>query len=293
MSEENKRLSILDELDQFNTAPAADSLMLGILQEEEAGRAPNRNQFSSADSQEEPSVTTEQEQEKVDPYLPLNTSIQEMDKKFDNRFSQLERQFTGFAQQVNNQPVRQQAQPDYNYDPDMPITGKEMQALAHRQDVAHQWALAAYQENITTRAHLELQRFQQANPDFKFDPNQIDYAVNQMIRDGRHEQLKGVNWRGHFEQMYAPQREQSYRDQLKELETLRKENETLKKQHATRPTQHQPVSPATGRSSRGPAIASPVNQSQDDAVVNLKSFRQKGNFRGFAKDLPGILNQGR
>lgn len=298
MSDDNKRLSILDELDKFNTAPQADSLMLGILAEEEAGRAPNR--FAIPDEPEAPAPApdeTEPEAPKTpeapDHYLPLNTSIQDLNNRFDSRIAGIERAIQSLTGSLSQQRQQPQQEQQYQYDPDMPVTGHQMQALAQRQELAYRMGLTAYKNNLATRAHLEYQRFKSANPDFNFDPQQIDFAIDQMARDGKLEQLESTNWRGHFEQMYAPQRQTRYDEQAKQIESLQKELETLKK-HSPRPAaKPQPVSPATGRSSRGPAISSPLTESQDDAVVNLKSFRQKGNFKGFARDLPGVLRQGR
>lgn len=293
MSEDNKRLAILDELDKFNTAPQADSLMLGILQEEEANQgrfgARNEEDAPGEDEPEAPLAPEDKKPEVPNDYLPLNTSIQDLNGKFENRFSGLERSIQSLAQSISqSQQPRQQA-PEQNYDPDMPVTGQHMQVLAQRQEMAYNMGLRAYKQNLSTRAHLELQRFQTKHPDFQMDSQQLDFAIDAMARDGKLDQLEGTNWRGHFEQMYVPQRESRYDAQAKQIETLQKELESLKKTAARSPAPAQPVSPSTGRSSRGPAaISTPLQESNEDSIVGLKTFRQKGNFKGFANDLKSM-----
>lgn len=295
---DNKRLAILDELDQFNTAPEADSLMLGILKEQEAqqGRQPGeRESVEHPAAQAADDTTPGDAKETPDPYLPLNTSIQEMNKelngKFENRFSGLERSIQSLANSMSQGQQRQQPQQE-QYDPDMPITAQHMQVLAQRQEQTYQMGLQAYKTNIATRAHLEYMRFKNAHPDFQFDPAQIDFAVDAMARDGKLQELAGANWRGQFEQMYAPQRDSRYDTQQKEVERLTKELEALKKSAVRSAPPPLPVSPSTGRSVRGPAaISTPLQSSNDDGILGLKSFRQKGNFKGFAKDLKSMIKR--
>lgn len=292
MSEDNKRLAILDELDKFNTAPQADSLMLGILQEEEAsrGRLNLQNEDVPLQDPADPAQEEKPGTSVPDNYLPLNTSIQELQGKFDSRISGLERSIQSLVntQSQVRQPVQQQQQQP-NYDPDMPVTAHHLMQLAERQEMAYNMSMKAYKNNISTRAHLELQRFQAKNPDYQLDPVEVDNAINQMERDGNLSQLEKTNWQGYFQADYAPQRETRYQDQSKQIEKLQKELESLKKNSArsTQPTQ--PVSPSTGRSSRSPAaISTPLTQSSEDEIVGLKSFRQKGNFKGFANDIKSI-----
>ena len=290
---DNKRLAILDELDKFNTAPAVDSLMLGILAEQEAqanrlGGEPEPQPEPAPPSPPEPKPEDEPKQIPND-YLPLNTSIQELNGRIDSRITGLERAIANLSNSFS-QPRQQQPQTPA-YDPDMPVSMQHVMELANRQEMAYRVAQQAYKHNLSTRAHMELHRFQQQNPDFKMDPAQLDFAIDAMARDNKLDQLEGTNWRGHFEQMYAPQRAQRFDAQAKQIESLQKELETLKKQASKTPAPAQPVSPATGRGSRGPAAISTPLQQSDDAVVNLKSFRQKGNFKGFAKDLPGVISR--
>lgn len=297
MSDEYKRPAILEELDSFNTAPQAESLMLGILQEEEQNASRReqweRNQDSGAQlpAKIEPGSEVENTQTS-DHYLPLNTSIQELDKRFDGRLTQLERSIHNLSN--NFQETRQQPQQQYpqqqqeEYDPDAPVTAYQMKVLADRQNIAHQMAERAFKHNLSTRAHLELQRFQQKNPDFAMDPRQLDHAIDQFARQGKLDQLEGANWTGHFEQLYSPQRDVKYETQSKEIERLSKELEALKKSAGRTTAPPQPVSPATGRSTRAASIQTPLESSNDDRIVKLKSFSQKGNFKGFAKDLKGL-----
>ena len=296
---ENKRLAILDELDDYNTAPEADSLMLGILKEQEGE---HRKLGGERESLEHPAtqaaddtIPGEAAKEADDRYLPLNTSIQEMHKelngKFENRFSGLEHSIQSLANTMSQGQQRQQPQQE-QYDPDMPITAQHMTVLAQRQEQTYQMGLQAYKTNIATRAHLEYMRFKNTHPDFQFDPAQIDFAVESMARDGKLQELAGANWRGQFEQMYAPQRDSRYDTQQKEVERLTKELEALKKSAARSAPSPLPVSPSTGRSSRGPAaISTPLQSSNDDGILGLKSFRQKGNFKGFAKDLKSMMKR--
>lgn len=297
MAEENSRLAILDELDGFNTAPPAESIMQSILQEEEAkaSKLKDFENFRTRSEDEpieptEPTEPVEPEGAKIpDAYATLNPSIQELrtqQQEFASRFSGLERSLQSLASSISAQTQQARQPAQEQYDPDLPITAAHMQTLAQRQQVAYDMSVKAYKQNISTRAHLEYQRFKSENPDFQFDPSNIDGAIEAMSRDGKLEQAEGANWRGQFEQLYAPQRTQKFEGQAKEIETLRKELEGLKKTAARTPSTPQPISPSTGRSSRAPAaISSPVGQSLDDKIVNMKSFRQKGNFKGYAKDL--------
>lgn len=299
MSEENKRLAILDELDKFNTAPEADSLMLGILKEEEAAANRSNDYDRSAGDREDRSVeapedkVVEKERSLPNDYLPLNTSIQDLNSRFEGRFSGLERSLQSLAQSIAQSGQQRQQPVEQTYDPDMPVTGQQMQVLAQRQQMAYDMGLKAYKNNLSTKAHLEYQRFKSSNPDFQMDPQQLDYAIDAMARDDKLEQLEGTNWRGHFEQMYAPQRTARHESLQKEVDTLKKELETLKKASVRSAQPPEPVSPATGRSSRSPAaIATPLGASADDQIVGLKSFRQKGNFKGFGKDIKSIIQRG-
>ena len=292
---ENKRLAILDELDQFNTAPEADSLMLGILKEQE-GEHRKLSLEHEAPGVLEAAAEAETELKAGkgddDHYLPLNTSIQDLNSRFENRFSGLERSFQSLATSISSQTQQRQQPQQEQYDPDMPVTAQHMQTLAQRQEQTYQMGLQAYKTNIATRAHLEYMRFKQTHPDFQFDPAQIDFAVDSMARDGKLQELAGANWRGQFEQMYAPQRDTRYDVQAKEVERLTKELEALKKSAARSAPPPQSVSPSTGRSSRGPAaIATPLQSNNGDGILGLKSFRQKGNFKGFAKDLKSMINR--
>lgn len=297
---ENKRLAILDELDKFNTAPEADSLMLGILQEEEA----KNNRLAALDNQQEDQVPGDQPQPQPEPqkevegklpndYLPLNTSIQDLNSRFENRFSGLERSLNSLANSIASaQQHRQQEPAQQQYDPNEPVTYQHMQTLAQRQDMAYNMGLRAYKQNLLTRAHLEYQRFKTKHPDFNLDPAQLDYAVEAMARDNKLEQLEGTNWQGQFSQLYEPQRQTHFDTQSKEIEALKKEIETLKKTAARTPVQAQPVSPSTGRSSRSPAaISTPLAETNADKIVGLKTFRKKGDFKGFAKEAFPHLRQ--
>jgi len=281
---ENKRLAILDELDQYNTAPEADSLMLGILKEQEH----KHKLYEEPPTEEKPPT---EEEEATDHYLPLNTSIQNLNGRFENKFAALERSIQSLVSSFSNRQQPQQPRQE-EYDPDMPVTAQHMQALAQRQEQTYQMGLTAYKTNLATRAHLEYMRFKESHPDFQFDPAQIDFAIDAMARDNKLQELAGTNWRGQFEQMYAPQRETRYQSQAKEVERLTKELETLKKSAARSAPPALPVSPSTGRSSRGPAaISSPLQNSNEEGILGLKSFRQKGNFKGFAKDLKSMMKQ--
>lgn len=287
-AEENKRLSILDELDQFNTAPQRDSLMLSILAEEEgrtsgdtqAGEPVGDSAEVNAAESDEPSKALPQ-----DHYLPLNTSIQDLSSRVDNRISGIERSIQNLTSNISQQRQQQRA-PEPQYDPNAPVEWQHVDSLAKRQDISHSMAVRAFKSNMMTRAHLELDRFQRSNPDFKFNPAEIDHAVNQLVNDGRFEQLEATNWAAAFSQMYEPSRNARYESQAKELDALKKELESLKKQQARHAPPSEPVSPATGRSSRSPAaISSPLQSSGVDDIADMKSFRQKGNFKGFANDL--------
>lgn len=283
---EVKRLDILDELDEFNTAPEAPSIMEGILREEESL---NRDiQEFKAQREETADEPTERATKKdiPDAYLPLNTSIQDLRGQVDQRLTGIERGLSQRLDSISNSLTQrqtpQQAQPEY--DPESPVTFGQLTHLANSLQASERNAYKAVVRSELTRAHLEYERYKQANPDFELNPQEIDYAVGEMSKNGKLEQLENTNWRGQFDQLHRPKLNSKLADSNKRIADLEKEIEVLKKRPAPSVNQT-PVSPAVGRSqSRPSTVQSPTEQADDD-IVNMKSFRQKGNFKGFGNDL--------
>lgn len=284
---EVKRLDILNELDEFNTAPEAPSIMEGILREEE-----NLNR-DIQDFKAQKETTAEETEEKTttkrdipDGYLPLNSSIQDLRGQFDQRLTGIERSLSQKLDSISNglsqRQAPQQAQPEY--DPESPVTFGQLNQLANSLQASERNAYKAVVRSELTRAHLEYERYRQANPDFELNPQEIDYAVSEMSKNGKLEQLENTNWRGQFDQLHRPKLNSKLADSEKRIAELQKELETLKKRPAP-PAVQTPVSPAVGRSpSRPSSIQSPTEQADDD-ILQMKSFRQKGNFKGFGNDL--------
>lgn len=285
MTDSFKRMDILDELDNFNTAPQANSLMEGILMEDESNARLNQRE---QEPEEEP--IEEAKTELPNDYLPLNSSIQDLRGQVDQRLSNIER---NISQKLDNLSYQQRQQPqqqtyvDPNYDADAPLTAAQMAPMNQRLEAANTMAARAYVRAEVSRAHLEYERFKQSNPNFELNPQEIDGAIGTMVQNGKLGELENINWRGHFDQLYRPKLDGKLQEYEKTVSDLRKEIDSLKKRPSTSVTT--PVSPAVGRSTaRTSAIESPLD-TIDDNVLNLKSFRTKGNFRTFGNDMKKML----
>jgi len=281
MSEEFKRPAMLDELDKFNTAPPADSIMQSILKEEEANAQTTRQ----AEITDESVQTEPVKKELPSDYLPLNSSIQELNNKVDQRLNGIERTLIQRLDNLSStvrqpQPQQQPQDPFHGYDRETPLTLEHISPLTQRTQAANDMAFRAYVRSEYTRAQLEYERFKQTHPEFDLNPQEIDHAVGQMVSNGKWSELENVNWRGHFEQLNAPKTQAKYSELEKKYEALQKEIEGLKKRPAAS-VPSTPVSPAVGRSPTR-AIESPTSLPNDD-VLQMKEFRQKGNFKGFGK----------
>lgn len=282
--EERARLPILDELDKFNTAPIdqSGSIMEGILNEQEGltgsgevAREAQDETFAEPKTKELPSD-----------YLPLNSSIQDLSKSINDRFTNMERQYRELSTNIQGyqQPRQEQQQVQQpQYDPEAPVTYQHLSQLFQAYSGVNQASVQALKNSTITRAQLEYMRYKQENPDFALDPREIDNTVEQAFKTGRTDVVTNANWRAHFDQMHRPTIDSKLSTTQKELEAARKEIETLKKRPVVKDTA--PISPAVGRTTTRPStIESPVNEPNDD-ILNLKSFKQKGNFKGFGNDM--------
>lgn len=289
MTEEFKRPAILDELDTYNTAPIEESgsIMQGILNEQtgETGRAelPDTQQADT---------TTPGKRELPNDYLPLNSSIQELTKLVTDKFSTYDRRFDQLSTGIQSyqQPTRQEQAPQqqYQYDPDAPVTMAHMQQMVQAYTGVNQTSQDALKESIRARAYMEYTNYKQDNPSFKLDPREIDATVNEAFRTGKVHVVKDANWRGQFDAMQKYQIESQWNDDKKRIADLEKELETFKKRPTVKDTA--PVSPAVGRTtSRPSAIDTPLAEANDD-ITKIKSFSQKGNFKGFGNELKRRAN---
>lgn len=283
MSEENKRLAILDELDKFNTAPIeqSGSIMEGILNEQEG--------MPSATAQEVPQeAAPETKRELPNDYLPLNSSIQELSKSLDERFSNFDRRLNDISQNYRyEQPQHQtqQQQTPYQYDPEAPVTMAQFSQVVQAFTSTNQAASEAKKEAAKTRGYVEFMRFKQDNPDFALNPLEIDATVEQAYKTGQPQIVVNANWQAHFENVYAKTRAAKLADSEKRISDLEKEIETLKKRPPAAPAA--PVSPAIGKTTSRPStIETPLAES--DEITNLKSFSRKGNFKSFGNDVKRI-----
>jgi hypothetical protein len=281
MTEEFKRPAILDELDTYNTAPIEESgsIMQGILNEQTG--APGEQEQRTTQEAPEP------KRELPSDYLPLNSSIQELTKLVTDKFSNYDRRFNELSTGIQSyqQPTRQEQTPQqaYNYDPEAPVTMAHMQQMVQAYTGVNQTSQDALKESIRARAYMEYTNYKQENPSFKLDPREIDATVNEAFRTGKINIVKDANWRGQFDAMQKYQIEGLVSERDKRIAELEKEVETMKRRPATK--EATPISPAVGRTtSRPSAVETPLSESNDD-ITKIKSFGQKGNFKGFGNEL--------
>jgi hypothetical protein len=271
------RLAILEEMDNFNTAPIeqSGSIMEGILNEQTS-----LNPDTSA-PQEQPIV--EPKKELPNDYLPLNSSIQELTKLVSDKFNNYDRRFTELSNTFDTvrQPV-QQPQPSMQYDPDAPVTMQHLSQVIQAYSGINQQSNEAFRNSILTRAQIEYMRYKQENPSFDLDPREVEATVNQAFKSGQTDLVKNANWRGYFDQMYRPTLDTKLTASEKRVAELERELETMKKKPVATTTT--PVTPAVGKTtSRPSAIESPVGNTID--VTSWKSFNKKGDFKSFGKEL--------
>lgn len=278
MPEEFKRPAILDEMDEtFNTAPIeeAGGIMQGIL-----------NEQSETSVVERPETTVvESKKELPNDYLPLNSSIQELTKIVTDKFSHYDKRFNDLSSNFDTvrqpAPAAQPQQPSYQYDPEAPVTMAHLQQMVQAYTGVNNTSQEAYKNSAKTRGLVEFMRFKQENPDFVMDPMDIDRTVDKAFQVGQPQMVTNANWRGHFENLYSEVRTTKLADSAKRITELEKELETLKKRPV--PTTTTPVSPAVGKTNSR-AIETPTSEPNED-ITKIKSFSQKGNFKGFGNEL--------
>lgn len=293
MSDEEKfkRPAILDELDTYNTAPEAGSIMESIQLEEEQNLRQNQNFKTSDEPTTEPDDGSKEDAKEAarrglpNDYLPLNSSIQDLRGQVDQRLTGIERSLTQRLDNLANTFQQRQQTPQQeawqNQDQDTPVTLGQLGPVTQRIEAATNMATRAFVRSELSRAHLEYERYKHSNPDFKLNPQEIDHAVGQMVSNNKLGELENINWRGHFDQLHRPQLDGKLQEYEKTIADMRKELDTLKKRPSVTTPATQ-VSPAVGRST-GRAIESPVNQLSDDVILDMKEFKKKGDFKSFGK----------
>jgi hypothetical protein len=272
---DDHRPAILAELDSFNDAPAFG--MMGIL-EQQLG---DEQAQGKPDEKEEGQKT---ETKPVDPeqyYAPLNSSIQELGSRVDNRLNDMERSINETKQAATRQSA---PAPAIDYDPDEPVSRgsyeTRMQQLA-------QFAYEGQLNTEYTKAQLHLAHFKMANPDFKITPAELEQTWNRGVGQDL-QKARNINWNALFEQSYNAQQAPNRDRDAKELAQLRKEKaewQAAQTKPASRNQRiEQPVSPAVGtRSAR--SIESVTNHTSDDDIVNLPSFKKGKSFKSYAKEV--------
>lgn len=284
MTEQSNRLPILEEMDNYNTAPieSSGSIMEGILREQTGNVVSNTVPESS---EVEESIHEPAKKELPSDYLPLNSSIQELTKLvtnkfdgYDRRFNELTSNFDTYRQPAQQQPVVQQSQ----YDPDAPVTMQHLSQIVQAYTGVNQQAVEAFRNSVLTRGQVEFMRYKQENPNFDMDPREIENTVNQAFKTGQTDLVKNANWRAYFDGMYRPTLDGKLNESSKRIAELEKELETMRKRSVSTTTT--PVTPAVGKTtSRPSAIDSPVSESVD--ITKWKSFNKKGDFKSFGKEV--------
>lgn len=273
--DDENRSAILKELDSFNDAPGFG--MMGIL-EQQLGE-------QEAPAEEKPATTEEKKEDKpaeVDHYAPLNTSIQELSSKVDNRLSQVERQLTQRPQ------VQQQPPAPLNYDPEEPVFRGHYE---QRQQSFEEQVRATALDNVYTRAFAELAEFNRRNPDSKITISEVRSNIDKAIAEGNNDPKgwRAVDWTSLYQaghnQRVGPERD-------KEIDRLRKENEDLKKQVSSKSStgqqqrRQEQLSPAVARTATSTrSIESPTNVRDNDDVTHLPSFKKGKSFKSYAKEI--------
>jgi hypothetical protein len=279
-TEEYKRPAILDEMDSYNTAPIeqSGSIMEGILSEQQG--------ITSAETTLEPAHAEPTKKELPNDYLPLNSSIQELTKLVSDKFTNYDKRFNEITSNFDavRQPAQPQApQPQYQYDPEAPVTMAHLQQMVQAYTGVNQSATEARKEAAKTRGYVEYMRFKQDNPDFDLDPREIDATVDQAYKTGQPQVVTNANWTGHFENTYSKTRVGKLVESNKRIAELEKELETYKKRPVATTTT--PVSPAIGRTTtRAASIDSPLSEGNDD-VKQMKSYIKRGDFKKFGNEL--------
>lgn len=285
MTEEQpfKRLAILEEMDDYNTAPieSSGSIMEGILREQEG----STGSPTPEPTPEESTPDIAAKKELPSDYLPLNASIQEIIKRQDEQNTILRKELSELRSNFDTvrQPQVQQQQQAANYDPETPANLGHVSQLYQAYTGINQTTQENHKDTAKLRGHLEYMRFKQENPDFNMDPYEIDTTVDRFYKMGQPQAVTGANWRGHFENVFAQTRSAKLTDANKRIADLEKEIETYKKRPAATTTT--PVSPAVGKqTSRLSVIDSPTT-SVNDKITQLKSFNKRGDFKNFGNDL--------
>jgi hypothetical protein len=286
--DDDNRPEFLKQLDSFNTAEEFG--MPGILKEQiESEREPAQER----EAKEAKPVEIDYEKG----YAPLNSSIQELGYRLDNRVADIERNLDQKIQNLAPRQEQQSAQvPSYlqGMDPDMPVSAAQLHAMYQEYQAGLNNLSKSHTEaQLRTehmRAHVEYERFAAQNPDFKkmVSPQEIDQNFQRFVGNDLN-RAKSINWTGNFAQLYNQQTQPRQAARIAELE---KEIESLKK----RPATQERISPATSSSaaptSRSSAISSVTNPDSAD-ITHLPSFAKGKSFKSFAADIKkryGITN---
>lgn len=285
----DNRSEALKFLDTFNTAPEFG--MLGILQEQEQEMARQlKAQQAEKETEEptgEPSPEPKEDEEvsKIRNYFdPINSSVQELARNIDARFTDMERRFESRPSER-----QQQSQPfPANLDPEAPVTMQQLWQLNQEWQgylgQAHQNTLQARLDSARLSAHVELERYRQQNPGFNISAEQFDRMYQGHVGNDLGK-ATGTNWRGLFELTYAPVRTQNLQTENAELKKKLEGYEKGKGQ--TKKSPSEPISPSVPARRTAPAISSPTQAEfgGDDDIINLRSFQKGKSFKSFANDI--------
>lgn len=297
---QDNRPEVLKQFDDFNTADTAQHGIMGGILEEQLRESADREAFDRYRSGEREKPATQpreggesKQRDFNDYYAPLNSSIQSMQDQHKRETAALRDQISRMEQMVRNGYQQQQQPQQEQYDPNEYVNFGHLKTTEKRLAQAEQYIWQQAMRNEFNRANIEYMQFKQANPSFSTSQEELVDAFNKYA-NGDPNRVANINWQGVFSQSHLQREAPTLRE---ENEKLKKEIESLKRggsgpsrttrNNATPETQ--PVSPALRSSGRTVATA----PGQENNVVNFKTFRQVGNFKGYANDLKrsGFLGQ--
>lgn len=281
---QNHRPAILDELDEYNTADIAGQggILQGILAEqiqETQGAEP-------AEPRQPKSEPSPKQQDDLH-YQSINTSMQEFARQQEAANEDLRAQQQQLIQEQKQlrEWQAQQAQTAQNQgvDWDAPVSARQLNDVYRGQQELRGYMNQQAWELSHQRAQNAYLSYKVANPDFPMSLADFNKGYKKGVGSDL-QKAASTDWYTVLETMHQKVAMPSLRE---ENARLKKENEDLKKRSEAKPkvALTQPanaMSPAVG--SNGRAVASSHDEPNAD-VINMKSFRQRGNFKGFAADL--------
>lgn len=280
----NHRPAILDELDDFNTADVAGNggILQGILAEQIQESQP----AEPAEPKQPKSEPAPRQQDDLH-YQSINTSMQEFARQQEQANEELRAQQAQLLQEQQQlrqwqaQQARAAQQPQV--DPDMPVTYREFGAIAQSQQELRQYMHQQAWEVAHQRAQNAYLSYKVANPDFPLTLADFNKGYRKGVGNDLNK-AASTDWYQVMETMHQKVAMPSLREEnarlKKQVEELTKKTEAKPKVALTQPANAlSPAVPSNGR-----AVASTHDEPNAD-VINMRSFRQRGNFKGFATDL--------